>query len=69
MLAIKPPVPHSDNIELLNFKSPPPTRRLAMVWRRSSAMTVFLQQLAALLRDLPKQLLQAPARSGKEKRH
>jgi LysR family hydrogen peroxide-inducible transcriptional activator len=60
MLAIKPPVPHSDSIDLLNFKSPPPTRRLAMVWRRSSAMTAFLQQMAGLLRDLPKGLLQAP---------
>ena len=60
MLSVKPPVPHSESIELLSFKNPPPTRRLALVWRRSSAMGVFLHQLAALLRDLPPDLLQMP---------
>jgi len=63
MLAVKPPVPHSDSIQLLRFKDPPPTRRLAMVWRRSSAMAGFLLQLAALLRDLPTRLLQVPVRA------
>ncbi|HMB56551.1 MAG TPA: DNA-binding transcriptional regulator OxyR [Arenimonas sp.] len=57
MLAVKPPVPISDNIQLLPFRNPPPTRRLAMVWRRSSAMTPFLRKLAALLRELPAELL------------
>ena len=33
MLAVKPPVSSSDDIRLLGFKNPPPTRRLAMVWR------------------------------------
>jgi len=61
MLAVNPPVPHSDSIQLLSFKSPPPSRRLAMVWRRSSAMGAFLHELAALLRELPPRLLRAPA--------
>jgi len=61
MLAVNPPVPHSDSIRLLSFKSPPPSRRLAMVWRRSSAMGAFLHELAALLRELPPRLLRAPA--------
>lgn len=61
MLAVKPPVPISQNICLLSFRDPAPTRRLAMVWRRSSAMAGFLHQLAAVLRDLPLRLLQAPA--------
>jgi LysR family hydrogen peroxide-inducible transcriptional activator len=60
MLAVKPPVPESQSIQLLSFKNPPPTRRLALVWRRSSALAVFLRQLALVLRDLPAGLLQAP---------
>jgi LysR family hydrogen peroxide-inducible transcriptional activator len=63
MLAVKPPVADSPSIRLLSFKAPPPTRRVAIAWRRSSAMGAFLQQLAAVLRDLPSELLQAPAPS------
>ncbi|MEO6519290.1 MAG: LysR substrate-binding domain-containing protein, partial [Pseudoxanthomonas sp.] len=61
MLAVKPPVSASDDIRLLNFKNPPPTRRIAMVWRKSSAMGTFLHQLADVLRALPPGLLKAPA--------
>ena len=67
MLAVKPPVPNSENIQLLSFKDPPPTRRLAMVWRRSSAMGPFLRQLAGVLMDLPPQLLRPPATAPKQK--
>ena len=58
MLAVKPPVPVSTSIQLLPFRDPAPARRLAMVWRRSSAMTPLLHQLAALLRELPPELLE-----------
>ncbi len=68
MLAIKPPVPHSDSIELISFKDPAPIRRVAMVWRRSSGMGGFLREVAAVLRDLPARLLQAPlVAAGKQK--
>lgn len=60
MLAVKPPVPPSESIRLLPFKKPAPTRRLALVWRKSSAMSGFLHKLAAVLRDLPAGLLTAP---------
>lgn len=63
MLAVTPPVPNSPSIKLLSFKNPPPTRRLAMVWRRSSAMGPFLRDLAGILRNLPPHLLHAPAES------
>ena len=63
MLAVKPPVSTSTDIQLLNFKAPPPTRRVAMVWRKSSAMGVFLHQFAAVLRELPPDLLKAPVPS------
>jgi len=60
MLAVKPPVSPSENIRLLAFRDPPPSRRLALVWRKSSAMGAFLQQLAGVLRDLPAGLLDMP---------
>jgi LysR family hydrogen peroxide-inducible transcriptional activator len=52
-LATKPPVAHSDSIRLLGFHDSTPSRRIAMVWRRSSAMGDFLQALAQVFRDLP----------------
>ncbi|MAL03193.1 MAG: DNA-binding transcriptional regulator OxyR [Arenimonas sp.] len=61
VLAVKPPVPASVDIRLLSFRNPPPSRRLALVWRRSSAMGGFLHDLAAVLRDLPQGLLDLPA--------
>ncbi len=79
MLAVQPPVPVSESIRLLPFRAPAPTRRLAMAWRRSSAMTPFLRDLAGLVRAVPPGLLslaEAPARrraaglaSSSSKRH
>jgi len=60
MLAVKPPVPTSASIRLIGFRDPP-LRRLAMVWRRSSAMSTFLHQVAKVLRELPPSLLTPPA--------
>ena len=57
VLAVKPPVAASQDIRLLSFRAPAPSRRIAMVWRRSSAMSEFLSKLAALFRDLPVGLL------------
>ena len=60
ILAVKPPVAASEFIRLLPFKKPPPTRSLALVWRKSSAMSDFLKKMAEVLRDLPKDLLEIP---------
>ena len=68
MLAVKPPVPDSQSIALLSFKQPPPSRRLGMLWRRSSGMAPMLRQLAQVLRELPRSLLQAPALAAARKR-
>ncbi|WP_433852421.1 LysR substrate-binding domain-containing protein [Stenotrophomonas nitritireducens] len=58
MLAVKPPVARSENIRLLSFTGEDaPSRRIAMVWRRSSAMGDFLQQLAGIFQRLPPDLL------------
>jgi LysR family hydrogen peroxide-inducible transcriptional activator len=62
LLAVKPPVPVSENIELVRFRNPAPSRKLALVWRRSSALSGFLHKLAATLRELPPGLLDVPGR-------
>lgn len=53
VLATKPPVARSPHLHLLDFNDARPTRRIAMVWRRSSAMHAFLLQFADALRALP----------------
>jgi LysR family transcriptional regulator, hydrogen peroxide-inducible genes activator len=49
-------VARSENIHLLGFRDSKPSRQIAMVWRRSSAMADFLQQLAQVFRELPQEL-------------
>jgi LysR family hydrogen peroxide-inducible transcriptional activator len=61
LLAVQPPVARSENIQLVGFEgSPRPSRRIAMVWRRSSAMNHFLEQFAQLFQNLPSELLTFP---------
>jgi LysR family hydrogen peroxide-inducible transcriptional activator len=57
VIAVKPPVAPLDNLHLIEFKGHPPSRRIAMVWRKSSAMDGFLKRLADVLRQLPAGLL------------
>lgn len=57
VLSVKPPVASSQDVHLLPFRAPAPSRRIAMVWRRSSAMSDFLMKLAATFRELPTGLL------------
>lgn len=57
VLAVKPPVAPSSDIRLVEFRGDAPSRRIAMVWRKSSAMAPFLKRLADLLRELPRELL------------
>ncbi|TCV93950.1 LysR family transcriptional regulator [Luteibacter rhizovicinus] len=56
-LAVQPPVARSENIRLIEFEAPAPSRRIAMLWRKSSSMTPFLQSLADVIRDVPAELL------------
>jgi LysR family transcriptional regulator, hydrogen peroxide-inducible genes activator len=57
--AVKPPVAPVQGLHLLEFQGHPPSRRIAMVWRKSSAMNVFLKRLAEVFRQLPTDLLDA----------
>jgi LysR family hydrogen peroxide-inducible transcriptional activator len=55
-LAVQPPVPASDAIEVVRFAEPVPRREVAMYWRRTSAFGDLLGRLAGVLRDLPQGL-------------
>ena len=57
VLAVRPPVACAANVHLLGFSDAPPHRRIAMAWRRSSAMAGFLRRLADVIRALPPPLL------------
>jgi LysR family hydrogen peroxide-inducible transcriptional activator len=56
-LAVKPPIAQSANVQLVEFEAPAPSRRIAMLWRKSSAMTPFFEALAEVIRDVPAGLL------------
>jgi LysR family hydrogen peroxide-inducible transcriptional activator len=58
-LAVKPPVAASGDIHLVPFRGNPPSRRIAMVWRKSSAIVTFLENLAEVVRAIPRDLLEA----------
>ncbi|HET7299139.1 MAG TPA: DNA-binding transcriptional regulator OxyR [Oleiagrimonas sp.] len=58
-LAVKPPVVQAPNVHLVEFHGHPPHRRIAMLWRKSSAMAGFLMQLAEVFKRLPPELLDA----------
>ncbi len=68
-LSIKPPVARSDDIHLLRFRDSHPSRRIGMVWRRSSAMAGFLPKLADVFRSLPKSLLKPDAVAATPTKH
>ena len=63
-LAVAPPVPPSADITLIPFRIPPPHRRIAMVWRRSTAREGFLRKLAVLIATLPVGLLEHTPHAG-----
>src|SRR5690606_6442877 len=45
-LSVHEPVVQPANIRLVEFRDPPPSRRIALVWRKSSALDGFLRKLA-----------------------
>ena len=45
-LSVHAPIVQPDNICLVPFTAPAPSRQIALVWRKSSALDVFLRTLA-----------------------
>jgi len=56
-LSVKPPILPVKNIELIEFAAEKPSRRVALVWRKSSAIGEFLQKFVQLFRALTKDVL------------
>lgn len=58
VLAVKPPIPSTDNIVLRPFNPPTPSRTIVLVWRSSSPLGGFLRKLADSLKVKPVSLLE-----------
>ncbi len=58
VMAVKPPVAHTDNLVTRPFRQPGPKRTIALVWRKSSALGGFLEELAGILAGIDPQLLE-----------
>lgn len=52
-LAVQPPVATSEDITLLRFSDPAPSRQIGLFWRRSSIYGELMASLGPVLRDLP----------------
>jgi LysR family hydrogen peroxide-inducible transcriptional activator len=55
-LAVQPPVPASDDVKLLHFAEPVPSRDIAVLWRPTSVYGELLPKLAEVLRHPPSHL-------------
>lgn len=55
-LAVKPPVPPSDDIVLLRFSEPVPQREIAMLWRSTSVYQDLLPGMGELIGKLASQV-------------
>jgi LysR family hydrogen peroxide-inducible transcriptional activator len=67
VLAVQPPVSTSPDIRLLKIEPGPPSRKIALYSRRSTAQSELLTGIAEVLRNLDPALLQAPG-DGRSKR-
>ena len=57
-LAVHAPLAQPPNMRLVPFDDPPPSRRIALVWRKSSGMEDFLHGLADAIGELARAQLQ-----------
>jgi len=65
-LSIKPPLAATDNLVTRPFHQPGPKRTIAMVWRKSSALANFLDELAEIFAGIDRELLEPPAVHGRD---
>ena len=57
ILSVKPPIAQTENLSIKPFADPPPSRKIALVWRKSSALAGFLREFSDCFRQLPDGLL------------
>jgi LysR family hydrogen peroxide-inducible transcriptional activator len=58
-LSVHAPVAQPPNIRVVPFRKPAPSRRIALVWRKSSALDGFLHTLADAIGPLARAQLPA----------
>lgn len=61
VLAVQPPIARTANVHLTPFRAHAPSRRIAICWRKSSAMHAFLLQFADVFKHLPRALFNPAA--------
>ena len=59
-LSVHAPAPNAPGVCLVPFSEPAPHRRIAMIWRRTSALKEFLHELVPILKGIDPKLLKAP---------
>ncbi len=64
LLSIKPPIAPTTNLIIRPFAGKAPSRTIAMVWRKSSALSSFLRELSDCFRQLPEGLLVAETKTA-----
>ena len=57
LLSVKPPIAETGNLLIRKFNQPAPSRTIALVWRKSSALSEFLREFADCFQGLPSGLL------------
>jgi LysR family hydrogen peroxide-inducible transcriptional activator len=57
VLSVKPPVAPTENLITRPFSNQGPTRKIAMIWRKSSALSDFLEQIADIFASIDPELL------------
>jgi LysR family hydrogen peroxide-inducible transcriptional activator len=58
ILSIKPPIAKTGNLLIKGFAHPVPSRTIAIIWRRSSALSDFISELADCFKTLPGSLFE-----------
>ncbi|MGH7057094.1 MAG: LysR substrate-binding domain-containing protein [Acetobacteraceae bacterium] len=57
VLAVQPPIARTENVCATPFRSQTPSRKLAMLWRTSSAVHDLLLRFSEVFKNLPRDLL------------
>src|SRR5690625_7411807 len=65
VLATRPPAATAENLTARPFEEPAPRRSIALLWRRTSVMADFLEELARVVANIDPQLVYSTAAGHK----
>ncbi|MEX2498105.1 MAG: LysR substrate-binding domain-containing protein [Wenzhouxiangellaceae bacterium] len=57
VMSVRPPIAHTENLVTRPFAQPGPKRTIALVWRKSTALGGFLEELAEIFSSIDPELL------------